>query len=115
MELMKWGTGNGGFGRGWLFFSFSSFFEDSRRSPVVTPTPTEENQLEMFESSFTDWLFLEAAKAKGAQGSDVPAEAKPSSNETDRYRSVPTEAPPHTSDSSHRTSTTARNGVYQQA
>ncbi|KAF8738491.1 hypothetical protein AX14_011326 [Amanita brunnescens Koide BX004] len=65
-----------------------------------------------FDSSFTDWLFVEAAK--GAPGSDEPAQAGPSSTEPTED-SVPKEAPPHTADSSRRASSAARNGIYQQA
>lgn len=66
------------------------------------------------DSSFTDWLFVEAAK--GAPGSDESVQAGPSSSEpTEGESIVPIEVPPHIADSSRRASTAARNGIYQQA
>ena len=65
----------------------------------------------------TDRPFLVAAKSQGRPRElkglmTLPRLDYPLTN---RPKAVPAEAAPHTSDSSHRTSTTARNGIYQQA
>ncbi|KAK2463131.1 hypothetical protein APHAL10511_004786 [Amanita phalloides] len=66
-----------------------------------------------FDSSFTDWLFIEAAK--GAPGGDEISQAGPSSAEATVESIVLKEGPVQTADSSRRTSIPARNGIYQQA
>ncbi|PFH52125.1 hypothetical protein AMATHDRAFT_74420 [Amanita thiersii Skay4041] len=65
-----------------------------------------------FDLSFTDWLFLEAAK--GAPGLEEPVQTATSA-ETTVDNGPPRDAPPHLGDSSRRPSNAPRNGVYQQA
>ncbi|KAF8622657.1 hypothetical protein AX15_006768 [Amanita polypyramis BW_CC] len=66
-----------------------------------------------FDSSFTDWIFVEAAK--GAPGAEEPTQAVPLSTEAIAENDISKEGPPHTADSSRRTSNAPKNGIYQQA
>ncbi|TFK44894.1 hypothetical protein BDQ12DRAFT_730902 [Crucibulum laeve] len=67
-----------------------------------------------YDASFTDWLFLEAAK--GASGTDAPPQPQTPISETPVELGPSHEVPPHIAqDSSRRPTNAPRNGVYQQA
>lgn len=66
------------------------------------------------DPSFTEWLFLEAAK--GATDLDEPPQPEPSTSERPLEVAPPRDVPPHiATDSSRRPPNPSRNGVYQQA
>ncbi|RDB25263.1 hypothetical protein Hypma_007593 [Hypsizygus marmoreus] len=67
-----------------------------------------------FDPSFTEWLFIEAAK--GAIEAVEPPQPEPSSSERPLEAAPPRDVPPHiTPDTSRRPLNPPRNGVYQQA